>query len=69
MGRLSGTTPSEFPQRASWRTDDGQEKANLAKELNEKCTILAGVKDKTKAYVEKLNAEKASAVAALERQV
>lgn len=41
----------------------------LSKELNEKSTILAGVKEKTKAYVEKLNSEKAAAVAALEQQV
>lgn len=46
-----------------------QEKAALAKELNDKSTVLAGVKDKTKAYVEKLNNEKAAAVAALEEQV
>lgn len=41
----------------------------LSKELNEKSTILAGVKEKTKAYVERLNSEKATAVAALEQQV
>lgn len=41
----------------------------LSKELNEKSTILAGVKEKTKAYVERLNSEKAAAVAALEQQV
>lgn len=46
-----------------------QEKAALAKELNDKSTVLAGVKDKTKAYVEKLNKDKAAAVAALEEQV
>lgn len=46
-----------------------QEKAALAKELNDKSTVLAGVKDKTKAYVEKLNKEKAAALAALEEQV
>lgn len=41
----------------------------LAKELNDKSTVLAGVKDKTKAYVEKLKKDKAAAVAALEEQV
>lgn len=46
-----------------------QEKAALAKELHEKSTVLAGVKDKTKAYVEKLNKEKAEIISALEVQV
>lgn len=46
-----------------------QEKAALAKELNDKSTVLAGVRDKTKAYVEKLNNEKVAALAALEEQV
>lgn len=50
-------------------TNTPKEKATLAKELNDKSTVLAGVKDKTKAYVEKLNAEKATAIAALEEQV
>lgn len=46
-----------------------QEKAVLSKELQDKAAVLAGVKDKTKAYVDKLQAEKAAAVAALEEQV
>lgn len=46
-----------------------QEKAGLAKELHEKSTVLAGIKDKTKAYVAKLNADKVAAIGALEAQV
>lgn len=46
-----------------------QEKTALAKELQEKSNVLAGVKDKTKAYVEKLNKDKTAALAVLEDQV
>lgn len=45
-----------------------QEKAALEQELQDKTALLAGVKDKTKAYVEKLKAEEAAAVAALEEK-
>lgn len=46
-----------------------QEKAALAKELQDKSNVLAGVKDKTKAYVKKLNMDKTAALAVLEDQV
>lgn len=46
-----------------------QEKAVLTKELHEKSSVLAGVKNKTKLYVEKLNADKFAAIGALEAQV
>lgn len=64
---LPGTYARFLPAAAC--TVAFQEKTALAKELNDKSTVLAGVRDKTKAYVEKLNKEKAAAVAALEDQV
>ena len=43
-----------------------QEKAALMKELNDKSTVLAGVKDKTKAYVDKLKNDNTTALTALQ---
>eukprot|EP00904_Undaria_pinnatifida_P002529 jgi/Undpi1/12277/HiC_scaffold_5.g01953.m1 len=45
------------------------EKAALVKELNDKSTVLAGVKEKTKMYVDRLNVDHAATLAALQTQV
>ena len=39
------------------------------KELNDKSTVLAGVKEKTKMYVDRLNVDHAATLAALQTQV
>lgn len=65
LARLPPVTPP--PRTPS--DCDVQENAALSKDLNDKTSVLAGVKEKTKAYVEKLNSEKAAAVASLMEQV
>lgn len=46
-----------------------QEKNDLSKQLQEKANHLANVKERTKAYVDKLRTEQKTALAALEEQV